>query len=368
MSSTTKTRNEPSRHDASRHDRNDRTRSPQSEPAPDDPRKPDDPTDLTKPSFKYTIGKTLREFGRDQCTDLAAALTYYSVLAVFPGLLALVSILGLLGQGQSTVDTLLRLMQQFGSSQVVTLLRGPIEGLVRSPAATVTFIIGIIGALWSASGYVGAFGRAMNRIYGVREGRPLWKLRPTMLGVTVFTVLMLVIGMLALVSGPIVQQFGNRFGLGQVGVTLVTIIQWPVLAAIAIIVLAVLYYWAPNVRQPKFAWISGGSIVAIVIWVIASVGFGFYVGNFSHYNKTYGSLGGVIVFLLWVWITNNALLFGAEFNAELERGRELQAGMHAEEHIQLPVRDERQIDKQNEQHAKDVLSAVRIRETAGRQR
>ncbi|WP_083528061.1 YihY/virulence factor BrkB family protein [Curtobacterium ammoniigenes] len=366
--STTQHRSSTAEHDRSGRGRSRRDTDDAAMPAPDDPRKPDDPTDLTKPSVMYTLGKTLREFGRDQCTDLAAALTYYSVLAVFPGLLALVSILGLLGQGQSTVDALLRLMQQFGSAQVVSLLKAPIEGLVRSPAATVTFIVGIVGALWSASGYVGAFGRAMNRIYGVREGRPIWKLRPTMLGVTLFTVLMLVVGMLALVSGPVVQQFGAQFGLGQVGVVVISVVQWPVLAAVAIIVLAVLYYWAPNVRQPKFAWISGGSIVAILIWVLASVGFAFYVGNFSHYNKTYGSLGGVIVFLLWIWITNNALLFGAEFNAELERGRELQAGMRAEERIQLPVRDERQIDKQNEQHAKDVLSAVRIRESAGARR
>ena len=338
----------------------------QHKPDPDDPRKPDSPTDLNKPTFVYTLKKTLREFTGDQCTDLAAALTYYSVLALFPGLLAVVSILGLVGQADATIKTLLQIIGNVGSQQVVELIRGPVENLVRSPAAPVTFIVGVVGALWSASGYVGAFGRAMNRIYNVREGRPIWKLRPTMLGVTLATVVLLVLGLLALVSGPLARSIGDVIGLGDVAATVLLIVQWPIMLVIAILVVAILYYWSPNVRQPKFRWVSGGSILAITIWIIASVGFGFYVGNFSNYNATYGSLGGVIVFLLWIWITNNALLFGAEFDAEIERGRELQAGIRAEEDIQLPERDTRQIDKQEEQRAKDVLEGIRIRESAGR--
>ncbi|MFJ3384472.1 MULTISPECIES: YihY/virulence factor BrkB family protein [unclassified Curtobacterium] len=337
----------------------------QSKPAPDDPRKPDSPTDLTKPSVVYTLKKTLREFSSDQCTDLAASLTYYSVLALFPGLLAVVSILGLVGQADTTIKTLLDIVGNIGSPQVVELIRGPIENLVRSPAAPVTFIVGIVGAIWSASGYVGAFGRAMNRIYNVREGRPIWKLRPTMLGVTLFTVVLLVLGLLVLVSGPLARSFGDVIGLGDVAVTVLSIVQWPVLLVIAIVVVAVLYYWSPNIKQPKFTWVSGGSILALLIWIIASVGFGFYVGNFSNYNATYGSLGGVIVFLLWIWITNNALLFGAEFDAELERSRQLQAGIRAEEDIQLPERDTRQIEKQDEKHAKDVLEGIKIRQSSG---
>ncbi len=334
-------------------------------PSADDSRKPDSPTDLTKPTLLYTLKKTLREFSSDQCTDLAASLTYYSVLALFPGLLAIVSILGLVSNPKDTIDTLLQVIGSVGSEQVVSLIREPIEGLVRSPAAPITFIVGVVGAIWSASGYVGAFGRAMNRIYNVREGRPIWKLRPTMLGVTLFTVVMLVLGLLALVSGPLARSFGDLIGLGDVAATVLSIVQWPIMLAIAIIVIAVLYYWAPNVKQPKFAWVSGGSILALLIWIIASVGFGFYVGNFSNYNATYGSLGGVIVFLLWIWITNNALLFGAEFDAELERGRQLQAGIRAEEDIQLPERDTRQIEKQDEKHAQDVLEGIKIREGRG---
>jgi membrane protein len=331
-------------------------------PDPDDSRKPGNPTDLKKPTLVYTLKKTLREFTSDQCTDLAASLTYYSVLALFPGLLAVVSLLGLVGQADNTIKTLLQIIGNIGSDQVVDLIKEPLEGLVRSPAAPITFIVGVLGALWSASGYVGAFGRSMNRIYNVREGRPIWKLRPTMLGVTVTTVVLLVVGLLVLVSGPLARSFGDVIGLGDVAATVLLIVQWPILLVIAIIVVAVLYYWSPNVKQPKFRWVSGGSILAILIWVIASVGFGFYVGNFSNYNATYGSLGGVIVFLLWIWITNNALLFGAEFDAEIERGRELQAGIRAEEDIQLPERDTRQIEKQDEQRAQDVLEGIRIRQ------
>jgi len=336
----------------------------QQKPDPDDSRKPDSPTDLTKPTLVYTLKKTLREFTGDQCTDLAASLTYYTVLALFPGLLAIVSILGLVSDPQQTIDSLLTIIGNVGSQSVVDLLKEPIEGLVRSPAAGITFVVGIVGAIWSASGYVGAFGRAMNRIYNVREGRPIWKLRPTMLGVTVFTVVMLVVGLLVLVSGPLARSFGDVIGLGDAAATVVLIVQWPILLVVAIIVVAVLYYWAPNVKQPKFRWVSGGSILAILILIIASVGFGFYVANFSNYNATYGSLGGVIVFLLWLWITNNALLFGAEFDAELERGRQLQAGIRAEEDIQLPERDTRQIEKQDEKRAQDVLEGIRIRQGA----
>jgi membrane protein len=336
----------------------------QQKPDPDDSRKPDSPADLTKPTLVYTLKKTLREFTGDQCTDLAASLTYYTVLALFPGLLAIVSILGLVSDPQKTIDSLLTIIGNVGSQSVVDLLKDPIEGLVRSPAAGITFVVGIVGAIWSASGYVGAFGRAMNRIYNVREGRPIWKLRPTMLGVTVFTVVMLVVGLLVLVSGPLARSFGDVIGLGDAAATVLLIVQWPILLVVAIIVVAVLYYWAPNVKQPKFRWVSGGSILAIVILIVASVGFGFYVANFSNYNATYGSLGGVIVFLLWLWITNNALLFGAEFDAELERGRQLQAGIRAEEDIQLPERDTRQIEKQDEKRAQDVLEGIRIRQGA----
>jgi membrane protein len=336
-------------------------------PDPDDPRKPDDVSDITKRSWGYVLKKTLREFTADQCTDLAAALTYYAVLALFPGLLAIVSILGLFGAAGQTTDTVLTLVSNLASEDAVSSLRGPIEQLTSTPAAGLAFVTGLLGALWSASAFVGAFGRAMNRIYQVDEGRPVWKLRPTMFGVTLFTVILLVIGALLLVvSGPVAEAIGDIIGLGPAALLVWNIAKWPVLLVIAVVVVAVLYYWAPNIRQPKFRWMSLGSLLALLVWGIATVGFGFYVTNFGSYNATYGALGGVIVFLLWLWITNLALLFGAEFDAELERGRELQAGIAAEETIQLPPRDTTQSDKKAEQRAKDVLEGLRIRTSHGK--
>lgn len=337
----------------------------ENKPSADDPAKPKDPQDLSKRTWVYTFKKTLREFSNDNCTDLAASLTYFAVQAIFPALLAIVSVLGLFGQAGATTDAVLKIVRQLASESVVASIRGPIESLTSSPAAGVTFVVGVVGAIWSASGFVGAFGRSVNRIYDRREGRPIWKLRPTNLLVTVITVVLIVIASLILVlSGGIAQTIGNAVGLGGAAVFVWGIVKWPVLAAIVVIIVAVLYYFAPNVKQPKFRWMSMGALLAITIWLLASVGFAFYVANFSHYNKTYGALGGVIVFLLWLWITNNALLFGAEFDAEVERGRELQAGIKAEEDIQLPPRDTRQIRKWAEKHEKDVAEATEVREAA----
>lgn len=334
-------------------------------PDPDSGSKPESPTDLTKRTWVYTLKKTLREFSSNGCTDLAAALTYFAVQAVFPALLAIVSLLGLFGQAKNTTKQVLDLVEQLTSASTVDTIRGPVEALTSSSAAGVTFVVGVVGAIWSASGYVGAFGRALNRIYDRTEGRPIWKLRPTNLLVTVISVLLIVVAALILVlSGDIARTIGDFIGLGDATVTVWLIVKWPVLAIIVVLVVAVLYYFAPNVQQPKFRWMSMGAFLAIFIWLIASVGFAFYVVNFSSYNKTYGALGGVIAFLLWLWITNNALLFGAEFDAETERGRELQAGIRAEEDIQLPPRDTRQSDKLAVKHEKDVAEGRALREAS----
>ncbi len=336
-------------------------------PDPDDDRKPDSPTDLKKPSWLYILRKVLREYGADQCTDLAATLTYYGTLAVFPAMLAFVSILGLFTNPRKVSTTLLQLLQGVLPSSTLDAVRGAIENLVQTPAAGVGLVIGIVGALWSASGYVGAFARAMNRIYNVQEGRPVWKLRPTTLLVTTIAIVAAVVAaVLIAVSGPVARQLGDLIGLGEGAVLAWNIVKWPILVAIAIVVLAVLYYATPNVKQPKFRWMSLGSLVALIVLGVASTGFAFYAANFTHYNATYGAIGGVIVFLLWFWIANNALLFGAELDAELERGRELQAGMAAEEEIQLPPRDTKQGDKKAEQHAKDVRLGRRLRRNAER--
>jgi membrane protein len=334
-------------------------------PPPDDVSKPDSPTKLTKRSWMYVARKSVREFSKDECTDLAAGLTYYAVLAVFPAGIALVSVLGVIGQGPSAVDNLLDILRQAGASSAVDTFGPTLRDVSSSQAAGPALVIGLAVALWSASAYVGAFGRALNRVYEVAEGRPVWKLRPMQLLVTLVLVVLVALTAAGLVvSGPLARAVGDKIGLGSAAVTAWDIAKWPVLLLIVIVTVAILYYATPNVRQPKFRWLSVGAAIAIAIWIAASAAFGFYVANFSSYDKTYGSLAGVVVFLLWLWLTNLALLFGAEVDAELERGRELQAGLPAEEAIQLPVRDSRKIDKAEEKRAEDVRRAREIRERA----
>ncbi|WP_238782314.1 YihY/virulence factor BrkB family protein [Prescottella equi] len=323
---------------------------------------PESPDDLTKRSWMYVLRKTAREFGTDQCTDLAAALTYYAVLALFPALLVIVSLLGVFGQGQRTVDAVMEMVGQLGPTNAVDTLREPVEQLVAAPSAGIALVIGVLGALWSASGYVGAFARAMNRIYEIEEGRPIWKLRPLLFVVTAFCLVAVgASGLMLVISGPVARSVGDVLGLGDAAVTAWDIAKWPVLLLVVGVLVAVLYYVTPNVSQPKFRWISPGAAIAIVVWIGASALFAVYVSNFASYNKTYGSLAGAVVFLLWLWITNLALLFGAEFDAELERGRELQAGLPAEKSIQLPPRDTRDIEKREKQRSKDVEDGRRLR-------
>jgi membrane protein len=334
---------------------------------PDDPRKPDSPTDMTKHSMWFVLRKTAREFSRDQCTDLAAALTYYSVLSLFPALLAMVSLLGVFGQGQKTTDAVLQMVDDLGPSSAVDTLRGPIEQLVAAPSAGFALVLGLVGALWSASGYVGAFGRALNRMYEIDEGRPIWKLRPLMLLVTLIALMMTAaVGFMLAVSGPVARAIGDAVGLGDTALTVWNIARWPVVLIFVILIVAILYWATPNVQQPQFRWISTGAALAIVAWVLASVLFALYVANFASYNKTYGALAGVIVFLLWLWITNLSLLFGAEFDSELERGRQLQAGLPAEEHLQLPPRDTTASDKNAETDRKFVERGRALRKSSGK--
>jgi membrane protein len=321
-------------------------------------------SDLTPRSWLFVARKTVREFSDDQCTDLAAALTYYAVLAVFPAAIALTSLLGLVGQGTNSVETLLGIVEDLGGASMVDSVRDPLLEISRSQAAGLAFLLGLAGALWSASAYVGAFGRAMNRIYEIREGRPVWKLRPMMLLLTLVLVVLAAAVLLALiVTGPVADSVGSALGVGSTLLLVWNIAKWPVIAVAVVVMVALLYYATPNVRQPRFRWVSVGAALAILTWALVSVAFGFYVANFSSYDKTYGALGGVIAFLLWVWLTNLALLFGAELDAELERGRELQSGLPAERVIQLPPRDSRNIDKARAKDEDDERRgrAIRLR-------
>lgn len=333
-----------------------------SAPDPEHPDKVDAPTRLSRPSWIFALKQAVAQFSRDQCTDLAASLTYFGVLSLFPALLALVSLLGVFGQGEATVTTLLGLVEDLGQEGVATQLEGPVRSMVGASGAGVTLLIGVAGALWSASGYVGAFGRAMNRIYEVDEGRPVWKLRPAMLGVTLLLVVL--VGLLLVgigLSGGVAEVIGDAIGLGSVAVTVWGIAKWPVMLAIVVVMVSLLYRFTPNVRQPRSRWLSVGAVIAIVVAILASVGFGFYVGNFGSYNKTYGSLAGVIVFLLWLWIINNVLLLGAEVDAELERARQLQSGIRAEETLQLPPRDTTASEKAADKRDDAVEQGRRLR-------
>jgi membrane protein len=289
-----------------------------------------------------TFVRTLREYKEDNLTDWAAALTYYSVLSIFPAMLVLVALLGLFGQYPRTVNVLLDIVKDIGPSSAVDTFRGPIEGVVRNKGGAGALAgLGALGALWSASGYVGAFTRASNLIYEVGERR-FFRQRPLQLVITLLMALLLALVLVGLVlSGPLAAAVGRVVGLSDTMITVWSVAKWPVLLLLVVVMISLLYYLAPNVRQPKFRWISAGGVVAILVWIVASLGFALYVSQFGSYNKTYGSLGAVIIFLVWLYISNNALLLGVELNAELERGRELRRGLPAEDRLQVEPRDAR---------------------------
>ena len=317
------------------------------------------PQALTATSWKYIARRTLREFMSDECPDVAAALTYYAVLALFPAFIALVSLVGLFGQDRSSVDFLLGVLRDLKAGSVAHTLEPTLIELSSGTGAGLALFLGLAGALWSASGYTGAFGRAMNRIYGVREGRPVWKLRPLMLLLTAVLLVLTALTLAGLVlSGPVARSVGDALGLGDTAVSVWGVLKWPVLLFIVAVIVDLLYWATPNVRHPRFRWFSVGAALAIVVWVLLSAMFGLYVANFSSFSRTYGSLAGVIVFLLWLWITNLALLFGGELDAEIERVRELQLGLPAETQVQLEPRDSRNIEKFEERE--------RVHETEGR--
>ncbi|MCD1267547.1 YihY family inner membrane protein [Microbacterium sp. MEC084] len=333
-------------------------------PDPDHPDKPDSLGEIEKPSWKYALKKTVAEFGDDECRDLAAALTFYTVLSLFPGLIAVFSLLGVVGQDGEAANAVLGIVREV-APDAAEGLRGPLEEVASSSSAGIALIAGVAVAIWSASAYVGAFSRAMNRIWEIDEGRPFWKRKPAQLAFTLLTIVLAVIGIgLLIISGPVARTVGEALGIGETGQLIWQIAKWPLLVGVVIFFVAALYYFTPNTEQPKFRWVSAGAVIAIVTLALASLGFGIYVANFSSYDRTYGSLAGVVIFLLWVWIANMALLFGAEFDAELERTRELQAGIEAEERIQLPPRDTTQIEKAAEKEEKDLAEARRIRESA----
>jgi len=306
----------------------------------DEGRAPDQPTQLRSRAWPAVLKRTIKEYKADNLPDLAAALTYYGVLAIFPMLIVLVSILGLIGNSvtQPLIDNLGKVAPG-AAKQIFTSAIHNIQS--NQGTAGLLAIVGLLGALWSASGYVGAFMRASNVIWDVEEGRPIWKTIPVRLAVTVVTLLLLTAGALAVTfTGGLARQAGNVIGVGSTAVQIWDIAKWPVLVVLVAVMLAILYYAAPNVKQPGFHWVTPGGLLAVLLWIAVSALFALYVSNFSSYNKTYGALASVIVFLVWLWITNTVILLGAELNAELERARQIEGGLPADREPFLPPRSE----------------------------
>src|SRR3954451_12080169 len=300
----------------------------------------DHPADLGRRSWWAILKRTVKEFQDDNLTDWAAALTYYGVMSLFPMLVALVAVLGLFGSADS-VTKMVGSLNEVGLGSIARAINNPLGDVVRNRSgAGILFVLGLAIALWSASGYIGAFIRASNTIYEVEEGRPFYKLRPLQLLVTIVMGLLLSLVAIGLViTGPLTDAVGNLLGLGHSATTVFSIAKWPVMLVIVMGMFAALYYIAPNVRQPRFRWITPGGVVAVLIWVAASAGFGVYIAHFASYSKTYGTLGSVITFLVWLWLSNIALLLGAELDSELERERELKQGLPAGRELQLPPRE-----------------------------
>src|SRR3954453_3436917 len=289
------------------------------------------------------LKRTFTEFSEDNMSDWAAALTYYGLLSLFPALIALVAILGLFGDPATTTKTVTEIVTKLGPSSAADTFAGPIKSITaHKSAAGILFVVGLATALWSASSYVGAFMRAANVIYETPEGRPFWKLRPLQILVTLFMIVLLAAVALGIVlTGPVVSAVAGPLGVGSTAQTIWNFAKWPVMLLAVIVMIALLYHASPNVKLPGFKWVTPGAIFALVIWLVASALFAFYVANFGSYDKTYGTLGGLVVLLMWLWITNCALLLGMEMNSERERDRELEAGLpRAEREIQLEPRDE----------------------------
>lgn len=285
----------------------------------------------------------MTKFREDGMVDWAAALTYYSLLSLFPALIALVSLIGLVGDPAATTSSLTEVIAKIGPRSAVATFSGPIHSIASNrSAAGFAFALGLAAALWSAAGYVGAFMRASNVIYETPEGRPFWKLRPLQIAVTLVLVAMIAVLAVALVlTGPVVGAVAGPIGVGSTAVDAWNIARWPAMAAIFITMVDLLYYASPNVKLRGFRWVTPGSLLAIAVWLVASAAFALYVANFGSYDKTYGTLAGLVVLLVWLWIGNLAILFGHRLNAERERGAEIEEGRSgAERQIQLERRQD----------------------------
>lgn len=288
---------------------------------------------------RLVVVRSVSEFFRDRGPDLAGALTFYAVLSIFPALLVMISLLGVFGQGARTIDAIMDMLSQIAPQEILQSIRGPVEGLVTTPAAGAALVGGSVVSLWTASRYVRGLGRAMNSVFGVEEGRPLWRLWPAGYLLTAALVLLAAVGALALVfSGPVAEQVGDWIGLGSTALAVWDVAKWPAALMAAVLALAILYRFAPNVSGRGFRWVSVGAAAALVVIAAATVGFNFFVVNFGTFNEVYGSLAGVAVFLLWLWLVNIGVVYGVRLDAEVLRVRQLREGVPAEDQLVITPR------------------------------
>jgi membrane protein len=322
----------------------------------------DSPAQLSENDWRVILTRTVHEYRINQVQDIAAALTFYTVLASLPALLAILAMLGIFGSAEAVVNGVMQVIEELGGGSVVDALSEPIDQLLNASHAGWAFITGLVATLWATSGFVGSFGRGMNRIYEVEEGRPFWEMRPAMLTVSAVLVVLGSIAAFCLVlTGPVAEAAARVLGLDEGVVFWWDLGKLPVLAAIGILVMAMLYWAAPNVKRRNFRWFSVGAVGALLVWVLTTTLFGLYVLGFGTYTRAYGVLGVVIAFLLWIWLSHLAMIFGAVLDTEVERARQLRAGVNAEERVHLPLRDTRLIDKNRAQRASDVRASLAMR-------
>ncbi|MCD2441303.1 YihY/virulence factor BrkB family protein [Agromyces sp. SYSU K20354] len=325
----------------------------------------DSPVQLSRGDWRVIFSRTLHEYRIHQVQDIAASLTFYALLAMLPALLATFAAIGIFGRAETAAENVLIVIEDLGDASVADALREPLDQLVNASNAGLAFGIGLVATLWATSGFVGAFGRGMNRFYGVKEGRPFWEMRPVMLAVSAAVVVLVTIaGVAIVVTGPVAEAVARASGLDEGVAFWWDLAKLPVLAAIGIAVLALLYWAAPNVKRRHLRWFSVGAIGALLAWLITTALFGAYVLGFGTYERTYGVLGGLIALLLWVWLSNLAMLFGAVLDTEVERARQLHAGVDAAEQVQLPLRDDRRIIANRTQRVRDIHASERMRADA----
>ncbi|WP_353945498.1 YihY/virulence factor BrkB family protein [Streptomyces sp. HUAS MG91] len=314
-------------------------------------RAPDSPTELSEHAWRAVLRRSIREFQEDELVDRAASLTYYGVLSIFPALLVLVAVLGVVGE--NATQKVLKGLETLAPGPVRDILTKSVSQLQgNAGTGSVMAIVGLVLAVWSASGYVGAFIRTANQVYDVPEGRPLWKILPLRLGLTVaLMALAMASAVIVVFTGGIAKSAGGAFGIGDTVLAIWSVAKWPVLAVLLVLMMALLFWATPNVKGRGWRWVTPGGGVALLIWLVASAGFSVYVSGFSSYNKTYGTMAGVIVFLVWLWLTNLALLLGLEFDAEITRQRALTAGHPEDAEPFVEPRDTRAWDERDEERA-----------------